>query len=399
MKITKGEPDLFEFSAVGGESEEDIPAGLSNVVSKAVLWSTDWTIETIFSQLSKGNIELNPEFQRREAWGDDKKSLFIESILIGLPIPQIVLAERKDRPGSYLVIDGKQRLLTLRKFCANHEDTTFTTFSLKGLTIRSDLNGSTLEELNSNPTFSNDARVFENQTIRTTIIRNWPNEDFLYTVFLRLNTGSLPLSPQELRQALHPGPFLTYADEFTRNSLEFHQVFGRTSPDFRMRDVELFVRHIAFRLRSPEYRGNLKQFLDKTCQELSEQWKSWETTIHLESKKLASAISTTHDIFGAHCAFRKWSGSNYETRFNRAIFDIMTYYFANLNKPLKKAQKEAISNAFKTLCEDDDEFRKSIESTTKSLQATSTRFAKWAEALSAALGTYIQPAKIGPGTF
>lgn len=152
--------DLFEFSVIGGESEEDIPEGLDKVVSKAVLWSTDWTIETIFSQLTKGNIELNPEFQRREAWNDEKKSLFIESILIGLPIPQIVLAERKDRPGSYLVIDGKQRLLTLRKFCANSKDKAFIPFGLKGLTIRSDLNGSTLEDLNSNPKLSDDARIF-----------------------------------------------------------------------------------------------------------------------------------------------------------------------------------------------------------------------------------------------
>lgn len=236
---------------------------------------------------------------------------------------------------------------------------------------------------------------FENQTVRTTIIRNWPNEDFLYTVFLRLNTGSLPLSPQELRQALHPGPFLTYADEFTRDSPEFHRLFGKASADFRMRDVELFVRYISFRLRSSDYRGNLKQFLDKTCEEMSSNWRSWKTTVELESKKLAKAIATTHEIFGASNAFRKWTGKTYEGRFNRAIFDIMTYYFANLNEPLTATQRAAIEDAFKILCAKGDDFRKSIESTTKSMQATSTRFTAWAAALSSALGVYVTPAQIG----
>jgi hypothetical protein len=93
--------DSLEFDEVGAESEDDVSAGLTAQVSRAVLWATDWTIETLYGQLSKGNIELNPEFQRREAWNDTKKSRFIESVLLGFPIPQIVLAERKDKTGAY----------------------------------------------------------------------------------------------------------------------------------------------------------------------------------------------------------------------------------------------------------------------------------------------------------
>jgi len=390
------ETDLFEFSIVGGESEEDVASGLSKLVSKAVLWSTDWTIETIYSQLSKGNIELNPDFQRREAWTDAKKSLFIESILIGLPIPQIVLAERKDRPGSYIVIDGKQRLITLRRFCSPSKDKKFPPFNLKDLSIRSDLNNKTFEELNADPNFSDDVRIFENQTVRTTIIRNWPNENFLYTVFLRLNTGSLPLSPQELRQALHPGPFLTYADKFTQDSLVFHKLFGKSAPDFRMRDVELFVRFISFRVRAETYKGNLKVFLDETCKKMSDEWSSNKTLVTLEAAKLENAINLTQEIFGESDAFRKWTGSSYERRFNRAIFDIMTFYFADFNSTPTTEQKQNIKEAFKTLCDKDEDFRKSIESTTKSLTATTTRFTKWADALSVALGIFIPPANIPP---
>ena len=210
--------DPLEFNAAGGESEDDLTAGLNLEVSKAVLWATDWTIETLYSQLEKGNIELNPEFQRREAWDDTKKSRFIESVLLGFPIPQIVLAERKGKKAAYVVIDGKQRLLSVRRFCASDSDPEFKPFKLSGLNIRAELNGKTFSNMKEDANLVDEVRAFENQTIRTTIIRNWPGEEFLYTVFHRLNTGSVPQSPQELRQALHPGPSLTFADKFTQGS-------------------------------------------------------------------------------------------------------------------------------------------------------------------------------------
>jgi uncharacterized protein with ParB-like and HNH nuclease domain len=77
-----------------------------NWYSGATLWSTDWTTETIISQLMKGNINLSPKFQRRNAWNDKRKSLFIESLFLGLPVPQLILAEDKNKKGSFIVIDG-----------------------------------------------------------------------------------------------------------------------------------------------------------------------------------------------------------------------------------------------------------------------------------------------------
>ncbi|MGO8056541.1 DUF262 domain-containing protein, partial [Rhizobium leguminosarum] len=73
-----------------------------------------------------------------------RKSKFIESVFLGLPIPQLVLAENRDRRGTYLVIDGKQRLLALAQFAADDESE-FDELSLSGLEVRDDLNGLTLE--------------------------------------------------------------------------------------------------------------------------------------------------------------------------------------------------------------------------------------------------------------
>jgi Protein of unknown function DUF262 len=85
-------------------------------VGSLIVYSRDWTVETIISQIEKKNIDLNPKFQRRNAWNDAKRSKLIESLIIGVPVPEVVLAEDKDVKKSYIVIDGKQRLLAIAGF-------------------------------------------------------------------------------------------------------------------------------------------------------------------------------------------------------------------------------------------------------------------------------------------
>src|SRR5208282_1139082 len=93
------------------ESEDDLQAIDPSLLGQAVVFGTDWTAATLIDQLRRGNIKLDPIFQRRDAWDPKRKSRFIESIVLGLPIPQLVLAEAKEDKGAFLVIDGKQRLL------------------------------------------------------------------------------------------------------------------------------------------------------------------------------------------------------------------------------------------------------------------------------------------------
>src|SRR5260221_5451516 len=81
-----------------------------------VVFSRDWTVETIVRQIERKNIDLNPKFQRRNAWNDEKRSKLIESLLIGVPVPEIVLAEDQSKKGAFLVIDGKQRLHAVAGF-------------------------------------------------------------------------------------------------------------------------------------------------------------------------------------------------------------------------------------------------------------------------------------------
>jgi len=375
--------DALDESAVEGtETEEDLGSVDPAQFGKAIVSGTDWTADTIISQLSKGNIDLDPTFQRRDAWTQARKSKFIESIILGLPIPQLVLAESQGSKGTFIVIDGKQRLLSLQQFAGINLERDFEPLLLKGLTVRKELNGKTYDDLGRDSRLRPLLTAFENQPIRTVVVRNWQNEKLLYIIFHRLNTNSLPLSPQELRQALHPGGFLRFIVKQSEESTGLHKVLNLKKPDFRMRDAELLLRYFAYENFAADYKGNLKDFLDSTCKILNREWERRAGELREQAEQCERAIRDTFRIFGEDSAFRKWDGEKFEPRFNRAVFEIMVYYFSQKSvRRGARSMKSKVTRAFKRLCERNSQFLKSLETTTKSLKATSTRFSLWGRAL------------------
>lgn len=382
------EPD---WDDVDGEEEDTAASVTSEEVTRAVVTDTDWTAETILSQLRRGNIQLNPRFQRRDAWNKPRKSRFIESLILGLPIPQIVLAEDKNRRGKFIVLDGKQRLLALRQFAAGSsfaasaEEEAFKGFSLTGLEVREDLRLATLRKMEGDDSYVDDLNSLLNETIRTVVVRRWPNEDFLNLVFLRLNTGSVRLSPQELRQALHPGPFTDYLDDSASDSEWLRAALRIDKPDFRMRDVEILLRYFGFQFTLDEYTGNLKKFLDDTVNVLNDQWLKEEDRIKQVGENCNNAIEATFKVFGDN-AFYRWAGGKYEGRFNRAVFDAMTYYFSDEAVRSKATSHSVqVETAFRNLCDGNQRFVESIQTTTKTPVATHRRLSLWGEALGEAI--------------
>jgi hypothetical protein len=367
------------------EDESDLFVGKNPPFSAAIA-SSDWTAETIIGQLRKGNIDLDPSFQRREAWKDDRKSKFIESLMLDMPTPQIILAERKDSRGKYLVIDGKQRLLTLRQFTAK-PDEEFRSFALRGLLAKPELNGETFSRLWA--TAPDDISTFENATIRTVVIKNWSSEEFLYEVFLRINSGSVQLSPQELRQALRPGPFTARLNSYAEDAEQLRRVLKIDEPDFRMRDNEIILRYLAFRDRWGTYSGNLKQFLDDTTDIYNTEWSIHESNVEEHFKNLDQALTTGIEIFGDN-AFKKWNGKSYERRLNRAVFDFLAYYWSVPEFAAASVEKKPeIEAAFKDLCEQ-REFSEAISTTTKSLNSVILRFDMWRDKLAEILELKIE---------
>jgi hypothetical protein len=349
--------------------------------SDAVLYSTDWTVETVISQLRNSNIDLNPRFQRRDAWSISGKSRFIESIILGFPIPQIVLAEKRGRKGQFIVLDGKQRLLALLQFTGNSEGAR-NNFRLSGLDVRPDLNRKTYNALIEDPERRDDFNAFLNNTIRTVVIRNWPNYNFLHIVFLRLNTGSVKLSPQELRQAMFPGPFTEFIDDAALNSEHIRKLLGRTTPDPRMRDVELILRFLAFRNFLPTYRGRMKEFLDEACQRLTETWQESRESVEADLAEFNSAIDSLIDVFSQEALARKPGSKS----FNRAIFDALAFYAADRTiRESMLAEPDSIRGLYANLMED-AEFSEAVESDTAGIPHTFDRLSKWGVGLRQTLG-------------
>ena len=367
------EKDLI-FDQGMEENEEDHRAKETDF-SGAVVWGTDWTTETIARQIAKGNIDLNPRFQRRDAWSEKEKSKLVESLILNIPVPPIVLAEDPSNRNHYIVLDGKQRLLSIMQFYSDSEsisrelgDRKYDVLTLSGLEVLSELNKKKYSELPER--YKSD---IDNETIRTVAIKNWPDENFLYTVFLRLNTGSKKLSPQELRQALKPGEFLSYLDEVSAESVQIRRMLNNTQPDKRMRDVELALRYFAFKNYLLDYKGDLKAFLDQTCERLNNAWSQKENDIKTDFANLEKAVEFSFDLFEKYPFARRYRKETSRS-FNRCIFELLSYYFSDDNvRTVVSEKKEIFVEKFIELNED-QEFNQAIEGYPKMTDKVIIRF-------------------------
>lgn len=377
------------------EDESDLEGILLSELTSAIVQATDWTTDTLINQIEKGRIQLNPNFQRRDAWSEIRKSKFIESLILGFPIPQLVLAESADQKGKYIVIDGKQRLLSLIQFAGSQTlKNKFGTYNLQGLEILDQLNNRSYQDLQLGNSNATNLDEFENRTIRTVVIRHWNHEAVLYHIFLRLNTGSVQLSPQELRNALHPGPFAEFLDNYSANSKVLRRVLNINKPDFRMRDAELLLRYYSFRNFLNSYVGSVKKFLDLTTKNLNASWNSKQQIIRQQAEDFERGVELAYTVFDEN-TFRKWKDGEFAGRFNRAVFDVILYHFCRPNlRSHIVGNAKSIQEAFIRLSETDPEFVTSLETTTKSLNATVTRLASWTQALNKTLGTQLSIPKL-----
>ncbi|CAH6670593.1 DUF262 domain-containing protein [Pseudocitrobacter vendiensis] len=354
--------------------DEEIPDNFSKAeeFSDLIVAPSDWTVETIYRQM-QNNMDINPEFQRRSVWNQDYKSRFIESVFLGVPIPQVLLSSKKDNKNSFLVLDGKQRLLTIKEFIDGRlEDGKV--FKLRKLRVLKDLEGKTWQEIEKDFSLSS---LFLNQTLRTAVIRNWKSEETLYEIFYRLNSGSVKLSPMELRMSLHPGKFLSNVITWSEKQKNVQAMLGKNNVDSRMNDVEIIIRYIGFRHSEIPYKGNLKDFLDKVCIKYNEICDDDDGFIDNELKNIYEGFSKSIDkgmeVFGNDFC-RKFTNGSYDSRFNRAVFDVLSYVLGH-DEALKAVDKDeqGLKLAYEEACSF-PEFIKSVESSTKNIEPTKHRF-------------------------
>lgn len=388
------EDDVVDDIADSGELPDDVaeeadllaPADdlSAEDVSDMVSYTLDWSVQSLLERIGT-TFNINPAFQRRDAWGRDRKSLYIESLMLGLPVPQVVLAEDKDRRGSFLVLDGKQRLVTMKQFAA--PDDKFPALRLRRMQFLSQLDNRTFADIRESLTDSEYVENLLAQPVRTIVLPNWQRPAVLYQVFLRLNQNSVSLSPQELRQALFPGDFTTWINERSARSADIHRARRIKKEDFRMRDAEMLLRAIAWHDRLAEYGGNLRSFLDDQCRIGLRDWAARQDEYESMAKGVEVAIRRTEAVFQGD-AFLRWQNERYIPRFNIAVYDMMTTIFSSpvITEELLMGKEVRLRSSFEFLCRENDRFAQSLATTTKTTSATGYRVAAYSKAVEEALG-------------
>jgi len=371
-----------EEAAEGGDDYQVAPADFEDIF----VIPSDWTVSTLRQELVD-IVDLEPHFQRRSVWTTRAKSKFIESLVLGIPIPQILLAERQDAKNQFLVLDGKQRLSSIKEFfdCTTEDGTPF---KLQGLDDLKDLNGESWQSIRENK--PRIARAIDAAAIRTAVIRGWRRDDVLYEIFHRLNSGSVRLSPMELRMSLIRGPFVREAIKQTADCPNLQKMLGLKKPDKRMKDVEVAIRHFAFQSFAIEYRGNLKEFLDEYCRYKNRHFEIGQVIEPvLDLEKL---IEESFELFEDRNFSRKFvpETGKFEGSFNRAIFDVLGGALAN--HEFRTAAREDVDK-FRSMYRsafENSSFVRSVESTTKSITSTKYRFTYWYEKIKKEYGLQLR---------
>ncbi|MCH8089327.1 MAG: DUF262 domain-containing protein [Chloroflexi bacterium] len=245
----------------------------------------DFNIMTIFSFIESGAIKI-PGFQRNFVWDINRSSKLIESLIMGLPVPQLFLYE--EGRNRFLVIDGQQRLMSVYYFIKQR-------FPRKGKSVHLrhvfDIEGKIPDEILQDDEYFTPFKLhlperlprrrnkfqglvyatlgeyksqFDLRPIRMVIVKqNAPEGDdsAVFEIFNRLNTGGMNLRPQEIRTSLYHSEFYEMVNNV--NTLgEWRRFLGRPDPDVHMKDVEILLRGFAMLIEGDKYNPSMVKFLN-----------------------------------------------------------------------------------------------------------------------------------------
>lgn len=320
------------------------------------------TIELLMTRVKEGEIDMQPDFQRKAGiWDTRTQSRLVESLLVRIPLPAFYFDATNDE--RWLVVDGLQRLTTLKRFILDKS------LVLADLEFLSNLNGKTFDRL-SRPL---QRRINETQVTAFTIQKNTP-DTVKFTVFRRINTGGLPLSPQEIRHALNQGRAPKFLAELAE-SQQFKAATNNSIRDDRMADRECVLRFIAFYMNSyATYRSkDFDEFLSTAMGDLNT---LPESELENMKRKFFSALETARSVFGSS-AFRKLPKKSGRPPINKALFEVWTVNLARLDDAqLTKfeSQKERLNLQWPSLLTDKD-FEQSISVGTGNPARVRLRFA------------------------
>ena len=298
MKDQNIDPDIIneeisdeEFYSDSENEELNLPPDSS----KMIIWQAkDFSLREFQAMKQDGDLLLQPDYQRKYVMNVKLASRLIESILIDVPIPVVYLAEEAD--GAYSVIDGQQRLTSFISFIEGTLPDN-SVFRLKSLNVLKELNNKSFTDLKKE-----DQTKIKTTTIHTILIKKESPEDIKFEIFERLNTGSVKLNEDELRNSVYRGKYIKLLSELEADQ-DFHSLVRNDRYKNRMIYRGMFLRFFAFSEKTYlNYSASMKQFLNK---ELRDNQNLSDSKANEYRKRFKHCIELVKMTFGEH-AFRRY---------------------------------------------------------------------------------------------
>lgn len=307
---------------------------------------------SLLEQLEYNEIDLRPEFQRAsDVWSQVKKSRLIESVLLGLPLPSFYFSEDPET-NKLLVVDGLQRLCAFSDFCITKK------LKLKGMQFLTGLEGWTYDKLDRTQI----RRIKSLKVTLNTLRKNTPQRVKL-VIFQRVNTAGVPLTPQEMRNALYQKKATDLLKGMAKLD-SFRKATGGKIPSKRMTDCDFANRFVAFYLYRKEYDGNLDEFMGDALENINKMSQKEIDSIH---DTFDRSMTICYRLLG-NTAFKRPDPQkpNSFLKTNKAIFEVLSVSIAQLSENEQEIlvqKKNRFQNEIYSLFKNED-FIKSITSGT-----------------------------------
>lgn len=346
------------------EDESSVPEDVPKQPYDVAKLNVETRNVSVFQALRKiesDQINISPDFQRAFVWDEVRQSRLIESILIRIPLPAFYL-DATDQI-NWNVVDGLQRLTTLYNYCRKES------FALRGLQFLSELEGCRFSDLPAK------FRVLIEDDTQLLFYNLMPGTPIQakFTIFSRVNTGGMQLTPQEIRHALNQGRVTKLLAELA-NHHNFRRATKGVVESLRMGDRELVVRVLAFmHLGVDEYKkfNELDGFLVHAMATLN---KVSDDALHTLSKNFLQNLEKVDAVFGRHAYRKMYSIGGRRSPFNKALFEVWTTTVGPYSLSALEMRRDDILEDFVHLTNSSDPFARSISSSTSSFNAVSTRF-------------------------
>ena len=348
------------FEDVEKQQDIEIPHEVRNLTTQAY----DKSVSDVVRMITDKDLVLDPDYQRNYVWDNKKASKLIESIILNVPIPVIYVSEEQDC--SWSVIDGLQRLNSLKRFFDGK-------YKLSGLEVLYELNKCDIKTLPSKA-----LRMLKNGLLRIVMVTADSNNDIKYDIFMRLNTGAVHLNEQELRNCLYRGRFNTFLQEEARNP-RWLAMLGLEEPHKRMTDRELMLRFLALSVNWDRglnqvtgYKGNMKSFLNA----FMKQYQNDSANLNYFKTLCQETISKVFAVYGVD-AFRRINEDGTVTPINRAIMDAVMISAIPYTEEALEAKKDRIKEALFYNLNENNTFRQSTLSSTSDTKVLNLRISYW----------------------